>query len=258
MTTAQTVPMLLRTQRPPASPGGVFTSELQELEARLAKPVLNALEAISRQVEAEIYVPILHAPGIEQLQEQFTQRFQRYSSLYSSVAFLLWSVMPGITDFVGIWAPMFARLKADLESHGPDTIGEEATNDMLVGLASVGLVTRELLSIAQSGHEVDAEERDVQELQSWSVAHWMATSCVYYYHFNREGNWQNVRLLAYWSRYYAIHVYQCAKSLGVIKVPVGKGRIRGPSEEDRLLSEAGLEDFTEHLILGDRDESQKG
>ena len=42
-------------------------------------------------------------------------------------------------------------------------------------------------------------------------------------------------------------LYRFAKALQVIKVPVGKGSIPEPSEEDRLLAEAGLEDFVTRL-----------
>lgn len=253
MVTTPIAPMPVHTENPFGSPGVMFASEIQELEARLTRQVLNALEAISRQMETEIFEPILHAPGTEQLKEEFRRAFQRYANLYISLSFLLWSEMGDIASLASIWAPIVARFKAELESRGAETIGEEATNDMLVGLATVGPVNQKLFELAQAG--AGDEVGDLKELQGWSIAYWLASSCVYCYHFDRKGNWQNVRVLAYWSRYYAAGVYKCAKSLGVIKVPVGKGRILKSSEEDRLLSEVGLEDFAERLALENRGES---
>lgn len=244
-------PTPVRTEKPFASPGAMFAPEIQELEARLPRQVLNALEAISRQMETEIFDPILHAEGVEQLEGEFRRVFQRYASLYISLSFLLWSELGEIANLASIWTPIAAKFKTELESRGAETIGKEAANDMLVGLAIIGRVNQRLFEVAQAGGEVG----DLKELQGWAIAYWMASSCVLYYHFDREGNLQNVRVLAYWSRYYAAGVYRWAKSRGVIKVPVGKGQIPGPSEDDRLLSEIGMEDFAERLLLEDRDES---
>ncbi|GAH83171.1 unnamed protein product, partial [marine sediment metagenome] len=177
----------------------------------------NALEAISRRMETEIFTPILNAP-VEQLKEAFARAFQRYSGLYISLSFLLWSEIGDIASLVSIWTPIVAKFKAELESRGAETIGEEATNDMLVGLATVVLVNQKLFELAQTGGEVG----DLKELQGWMISYWLASSCVYCYHFDRKGNSQNVRVLAYWSLYYAAGIYRCAKNLGVLKIPVGE------------------------------------
>ncbi len=251
MVTTPTAPMPVHTQQPFASPGVMFTSELQELEARLPQQVLNALEAISRQMEIEIFAPLLQAPGTDELQEEFTRAFQRYSGLYFSLAFLMWGEIADIASLAGIWSAVVARFKAELESRGANTIGEEATSDTLVGLATTNLVNRRLIQLAQAGDKIE----DVQQLQGWSIAYWLATSCVLSYHFDRQGDLRNVRVLAYWCRYYAAQVYQCAKSLGIVKVPAVGGPVPEPSEEDQLFAEAGLEDLVERLALEDRDES---
>jgi hypothetical protein len=241
MVTAPTAPRLVLREQVFASPGVICVSGLHELEARLPRQVMNALEAIGRQMETEIYKPILLARGVKQLKEQFTRGFHRYSALYISMNALLWSQMD-VADITAIWAPIVVRLKRDMDGRGAEAIGEEAAGDLLVGLATV-----KLISLSQAGSELP----DLQELQSWYILYWLAISCVCCYLIDREGNLQNVTVLASWSRYYATRIYQCAKTLGVVKVPVAKGPIPEPTDEDRLLSEAGLEDLAAHLALKD-------
>jgi len=228
----------------------MFTPELLALESRLPRQVLNALEAISRQMETEIFVPLLHASGTERLQEEFTRAFQQYSALYLSLAFLL-SGRIDIGSLADISSAMVTKFKAELESHGADTIGEEATGGMLVGLNIVSLVNHRLVQLTQAGEQVD----DVQQLQLWSIAYWLATSCVLSYHLDRNGDPLNARALAYWSHHYSARMYLSAKSLGIVKVPAVIGPVPEPSEEDHLFAEAGLEDLAERLALEDRDES---
>lgn len=247
MVTTPVAPTPVRIERPFTSPGAMFAPEIQELEARLPRQVLIALEAISRQMESEVFSPILHVKEIEQLKEEFRRVCARYASLYISLSFLLWSEIGDIASLASIWTPIAAKFKAELESRGAETIGEEATNDMLVGLATMSRVNRKLFELAQASGEID----DSKELQGWTIAYWLAASCVFYYHFDKVGSWQNVRVLAYWSRYYAAGVYKCAKSLGLIKVPVAKGPVAETSEDDRVLSEAGLDDLVAHLALED-------
>ncbi len=250
-TTTPIAPMPIHTEKPFTSPGAMFAPEIQELEARLPRQLLNALEAIGRQMDTEIFKPLLRAPDFEKLTEEFTRAFQRYASLSISVSLLLWSEIGDLASLARIWTPMLAGFKIELERRGVETIGEEATNDTLVGLATIGLVNRKLLESAQAGSEVG----DLNDLQGWAIAYWMACSCVYSYHLDRDGSQENVRVLAYWNRCYAARLYQHAKSLSIVKVPVGKGQVPEPSEEDRLLSEAGLDDFAERLAQEDRDES---
>lgn len=247
------VPMLEHIDESFASSGVMLTSEIRELEARLPRHVLNALEAINHQMENEIFSPILRASGINQLEKEFARVFQSFADLYISASFLLWSEIGDVPSFVSLCSPIVEKLKTEIERNGVKTIGEAAVNDMLVGLATVGLVNQKLLNLAQAG-EAD-KAGDLKEIQGWSVAYWLSSSCVYRYHFDKQGDSQNVKVLAYWSRHYATGVYKCAKSLRVIQVPIGKGRIPKPSEEEKLLSEVGLEDFAEHLALEDTSES---
>ena len=188
MVTAPTAPMSVRTEKSLPSTGVMFTSDLQELEARLPGQVFNAWEAISRQMETEIYKPILQAPGNLQLKAQFTSQFKRYSDFYISLSFLLASQVSDPAAFVAIWTQVATRLKEELGSRGSEIIGEEATDDMLVGLAAVDLVNKKLIKLAQASSEVV----NLQELLRWSTAYSLASSCVYYYYFSRKGNPKNV------------------------------------------------------------------
>lgn len=252
MVTTHVAPTPVHIERPFTSSGAMFAPEIQvflniptkeELEARLSPQVLNALKAISQQMETKVFGPILHVKGIEQLKKEFRRVFARYASLYISLSFLLWGEIGDIASLASIWTPIATKFKAELENRGAETIGEEATNAMLVGLATMSRINRRLFELAQAGDEIG----DSKELRGWVIAYWLATSCVFYYHFDKVGNWQNVRVLAYWSRYYAASVYKCAKSLGLIKVPVVQGPVAETSEEDRVLSEAGLDDLVAHL-----------
>jgi len=243
MVTTPVAPTPLDIDRPFTSPGAMFAPEIHELEARLPRHVLNALEAISRQMEIEIFGPLLRVETIEQLKEEFGRALPRYAGLYIPMSFLLWSQIPDMAFLASIWTPVAAKLKEELESRGAETIGEGATSDALVGLATISRVNRRLFELEQAGVEIG----DSQELQSWTIAYWLAASCVFSYHFDRVGNRQVVEALAYWSRCYAAGVYRFARSLGVIKVPVAQGPVPETSEDDRILSEAGLEDLLAHL-----------
>lgn len=211
MVNTSTAPVPVYTDKPLASPGIMFTSELEELETTLPWQVLNALQAISYQMQVKIFKPILSAPGIDQLKEEFKRAIQPYSSLYISLSFLLWSQLDDITKLADISATILTKLKAELERLGAEIIGEEATNDMLVGLAIVGLVNQKLLELAKDGREIG----DSKGLQTWNISYMLASSCVYCYLFDRRGNSQNIRVLAYWSHYYAAGIYHFAKTLGL-------------------------------------------
>ncbi len=222
----------------------IFAPEIRELEVKFSRQALNALEAIGQQMESEIFKPILHTVDNGRLQETFRSALKRYTGLYLSQASLIWSQIRDISEVPRVCAPLLVKLKTDIEEHGKETIGEEATNDMLVGLATVALVNRKLMKVAQTTREMG----DLNELLGWSISYWLASSCVYSYHFDRQGNQQNVRVLASWSRYYATGMYQCAKTLRVIEVPVGTGEIPEASDDDRFLAEAGLEDLLSDLL----------
>ena len=243
MVTTPVVPTPINIDRPLTIPGVMFAPEVQEIETKLPPEAKNALEAIGRRMESEIFSPIMNSGTREQLREEFTRVFSRFTNFYFSVSFLLGGETQDVASLASIWTLTAATLKAELEGRGDKTIGEKAVNDMLVGLASVSQVNRKLLKLAQIGCEID----NLKELQSWFLAYWLATSCVFYYHFDGVGSLQNARTLASWSRYYATGVYRSAKDLGLIKVPRKRGPIPKITEEDRIFSESGLDDLVAHL-----------
>ena len=78
-------------------------------------------------------------------------------------------------SYVGDWTTkggLVATFKRELERRGADTIGEEATNDVLVGLTTICLVNKKLTSMLQLSSEIG----DVRKLQAWSIAYWLAAS----------------------------------------------------------------------------------
>jgi len=78
-------------------------------------------------------------------------------------------------SYVGSWTTkgeLVATFKRELERRGADTIGEEATNDVLVGLTNICLVNEKLTSMLQLSSEIG----DVRKLQAWSIAYYLAAS----------------------------------------------------------------------------------
>jgi hypothetical protein len=236
---APSLPRLVLGEKSLPSDGVMFTFDMPELETLFPRHVLNAIEAISRQIETEIYKPLLQSENVKQLTKRFTQLFQRYSAFYTSLTFLMFSQIKNIDEFTHIWAPVTQRLSESLKRSGPEIIGEEATNNVLIASHVVNRVSKKLLNLAES-NKLDV---DSQEMAHLSIAYSLTTSCVYYYLINHQGNLENVEKLGFWCRYYAIRMYECAKLLRLVKVPSLEGPVPIPCEEDRLLSEAGLEDW---------------
>lgn len=249
MVTAMTAPALPRVERQFRAFGFPFTSEMAVADflKAIPEPVLKALEVITRQVETEILKPLLYAPDFEELGKEFTRLFAPFSDLQNSMFFLIYGVLTNVSDFFLLSASALDIFKRDLESRGSETIGEVATNDALLALRIMNLVTRRIAKIVEAGHSIDAEERDLQQFRNRITACSVANLCVWYYLSQSEGRQENVRVLAYWSRHHAAGVYRFAKALRVVEVPTSIGEIPQPDEEDLRLAEAGLEDFVTRL-----------
>lgn len=162
--------------------------------------------------------------------------------------YLMSSVIPNISDLLLLSAPALAMFKRALENRGGETIGEEATNDTLLALFTADIVNRRIVKLIDTGDRIDITEENLRQLHSWITAYNMASLCVWHYLDQPEGLESNVRVLAYWSRYYAVGMYECAKVLRLLEVRAVAGEVAQPDEEDLELAQAGLEDFVTRLV----------
>lgn len=248
MVSVMVAPTLSTTGRQFRTAGFFLGSPVEEfLKTKLPQPALDALDLITQQVVSDILQPLLSIPELEGLTKEFGRLFGPFSYLQNSMFYLIYSVIPNISDLLLLPTPALATFKRDLENRGNDIIGEEATNDILLALFTVGNVNRRILQLSDLGENIDISEEDLRQLGDWITAYNMASLCVWHYFDQREGLQSNVRVLASWSRYYAVGSYASAKDLGLFEIPVVAGEVPEPDEEDLELAEAGLEDFVTRL-----------
>lgn len=249
MVSVMVAPTLSSIDRPFRTTGFLFGSPVEEfLKTKLPPPALGALELIMQQMVSDILQPLLYIPDLEGLRKEFGGLFGRFSDLQNSIFYLMYSVIPDISDLLLLSTPALAMFKRDLENRGGETIGEEAANDTLLALFTAGIVNRRIVKLIDSGDKIDITEEDLRQLHNWITAYNMASLCVWHYFDSHDGLQSNVRMLAYWSRYYAVGIYECAKALRLLEVRVVGGEVAEPDEEDLELAQAGLEDFVTRLV----------
>jgi hypothetical protein len=248
MVSAMVAPTLSTIDRPFRTTGFLFGSPVEEfLKTKLSQPALSALELITQQMVSEVLQPLLCIPDLEGLRKEFGELFGRFSDLQNSMFYLMYSVIPNIADLLLLSAPALAMFKRALENRGVETIGEEATNDTLLALFTADIVNRRIVKLIDARDRISITEENLRQLHNWITAYNMASLCIWHYFDSHQGLQSNVRVLAYWSRYYAVGMYECAKASRLLEVRAVAGEVAQPDEEDLELAQAGLEDFVTRL-----------
>ena len=222
-------------------PGHHTLEEL--LSSKLPGPAMKSIEAIAEQIESEILEQLLSVPTLEELRKVFSSLFPRFSFLQYSIGYIMWSHINDVSELSQISILGSSELKEEIEKLGPEALGEEASNNLISGIAAASILYR----AAQKRPEIEIDDSTLAELQGWFIAYVLAFLAVLHYLRKQKGRRQNAMVLAKWSLYYAAGAYRVAKDSGLLQVPSVTGDAPEPDEEDLMFSEASVNDMARYL-----------
>ncbi len=206
-------------------------------------PAMKSIEAIAEQIESEVLAQLLRVPTLEGLSKVFTSILPRFSSLQHSIWHIMWSHISDVSELSQISMLGLSELKEEIEKSGPEALGKEASNDLITGMAAVSIIYR----ATEKRPEIEIDDSALAELQGWFIAYVLTVLSVLHYLQEGESRRQNAKVLAQWSRYYAVGAYRVAKESGMLQVPSVTGDIPEPDDEDMMFSEASVKDMARYL-----------
>jgi hypothetical protein len=229
-------------------------------ELRRSLPVLlaEALEKIGSQIEVEILDPLLCADSAEQLAKTFERVFPKFRDYYISTLLITWGVLQEDAQRLSsLTIRSYEESEDFIRSRGPHWIGREASLNALHATAT-------MIRIAKAAARLFDVERSVDphaDGDAWAnsmVAFGLAFSAVLVSLTALENGrtssskFENVSILAHWSRGYAVQAYHFTKRLGLVKPVRPTAPIAPSDEEDTFLAEAGLDEYAEALARYDQ------
>lgn len=225
-------------------------------ELRQALPVatVEALDGLVAQTQAQILDPLLYATSVEQLTRTFEQLYPKFWNHSFSLILTLWAAVEEDPQrFFVLTTPGFEESQDILRERGPRLIGQDATLAALFGLHTITRVSQAATKLLEPKPvlAVQLNEDLAKEWQEWIIAYGMAVSGVLFSLISGKrlrGRRDNIVHLAYWSKTYAVKVYDLTKRLGLLQPMAPPGPLPEASdEEDLLLAEAGLDDYRQLL-----------
>lgn len=231
----------------PLSPTAIEREALRRL---LPPAELQVLEALTGQIEGRVLDPLLYGASAQELVPTFERLYPQFINYYHSATLVLAGALEGDPQRLSALASLgSAEAKRTLIELGPEKIGREPTNAALVGLETMVRVARRAL---QGLGQVDLAAADL-------AAQWVSTALAYMLsigavtHFlsrdeQLRGGATNAVWLSYWSKEYAVSVYDISKRVGMLKATPLTGPLpKASDEQDILFAEAGAESYLELL-----------
>lgn len=227
----------------------------EELRETLAPAVVDALEKLSAQVRRQIFDPLVYAEDREHLAKTFERVYPGFWNHYLGIVLTLWAAVGDPQRFSVLTVRVFERSQDLLRQRGPQRIGQDATAAALLGLHTVARVSRAAMRLLEPGASsaLPASE-SLQVWASWVVAYAMA-ACTVWFALSAErlhGRPENAVQLAYWSKGYALRVYDLSQRLGLLRYVPASGPLPATSDdEDVPLANAGLDEYRQLLARED-------
>lgn len=242
----------------PPLPGA--TSRGGQLRRSLPAVLVEALEKVNDQIDADIMDPLLGAASGDDLARIFEEVFPKFRDYYLSTVLITWAYLKEDAEqFSALTIRSFQESEDLVRARGPRWMGDEASLNALQGLSAMIRIAKAARKVGDP-QDLNArvDESHAAAWTNWVIAYALAFSAVLAALGALErGEAATVRLdnvaaLAHWSRRYAVQAYHLTKTIGLLKTPRPDTPLRQIEEEDVLLSEAGLEAFAEGLWQEDR------
>jgi len=233
----------------------------RELRQSLPPALVEALDRIGVQIEAEILDPLLCAATIEQLAKTFERVFPKFRDYYISTVLIMWGFLQEDPErFSALTIRSFQESQDLIRARGPRWIGHDASLNALHGLATVIRIAKAAtrLFAQETSVELRADESNVAPWANSIIAYAMAFSSVLApltalaSERSTSAKLDNIAALANWSRSYAVRAYHFTKALGLLKAAWPAAPVGIDEEEDVLLAEAGLDSYAKALAQDDQ------
>ncbi len=235
------------------SASGTLPPELRE---SLSPKAVEALEGLWAEIEKTL------APLFFDSADEIARRFQRvyptFAALYLSTTLMLVAALEQ-ERFAALAGHGFDALRDLLRKRGPERLGPDATIAAMMGLHTMTRVFRAAAKPLEDTARAKLDEV-AGEWTAMTTAYMLAAFAVAFALANAErflGHWENVAQLAFWSRSYAVEVYDLSRRCGLLKpAPAPPGPLpESSTEEELLLAEASAERLKEILA---EDEAEDG
>jgi hypothetical protein len=259
MSAALILPILPAGRVPPATVGPAFPTAAalgKDVRATLPPALVEALDRIGDQIEAEIVAPLLSAASEEQLARTFEQVFASFRDYYISTILIMWGCLQEDPKrFAVLTVRSFQDAQNLVRERGPQWIGEDASLNALEGLATIMRIAKAATKLFTSGSSADLQpnKSDPEQWTNSIIAYAMAFSCVLSSLTALTGGRinsvrsENVVALAHWSRSYAVQAYHFTKAMGLLRTASSTAPLTENDDEDLVLAEAGFDSYAQSL-----------
>lgn len=242
----------------PTVPAGAASGG--ELRQNLPAALADALDRIGDQIEVEILDPLLSAASVDELAQVFEQVFPKFRDYYASTILIVLGWLREDPQRLSVLTiRRFQRAERLIRSHGPHWIGQDASLNVLHGVATISRVAKAATAFAGKPAGLAPNSLEAETWASTLVAYAMAFSavvaCLAMLADGRDhspAKLENVAVLAQWSKSYATKAYHLAKTAGLLKAQRPSARVGRSDAEDLMLAEAGLDSYCEGLAQDDR------
>lgn len=216
-------------------------------DALLSPGTSNVIAGLRDQMDREAVLPLLLARLPEDVARTFALVYPRFEIYYGSATLAL-AAEPKVRDQLGRLARLgFYGVMQTLRERAPQRIGGEATRALLLGVHDVSRFLGAAAHAVATGEPV-RPSRLVADLLSRLTSAYMLTLLAVTRAIDGSLDIspappvENLRLLAAWSRAYALQAYTVAREAGVLRsAPKPPGE--WPAKEDVDLAERGLDDY---------------
>lgn len=224
----------------------------RELRQHVPIGLVEALDRIGDQIEAEVVDPLLRAPSAEGLYGIFERVFPKFRDYYVSSVLIVWAgLREDPARFSDLTIRSFRQSEGLIRLHGARWIGQDAALNVLQGIATVSRMVK-------AGGVIPGGQGNADDQSTALIAYAMTLSAVLYAlgaladGQTRSARLENVAALVDLSKSYAAKAYHYAKATGLLKPVRHTGGLVCSEEEDLVLAEAGLESYSEGLAQDDR------
>src|SRR5258706_6591571 len=110
----------------------------KELRQSLPPALVEALDRIGEQIEAEILDHLLRAASLEELARTFERVFPKFRDYYVSTVFIMWGFLQEDPQRLSVLTiRSFQESEELIRARGPHWIGRDASLNALQGLATL-------------------------------------------------------------------------------------------------------------------------
>lgn len=227
----------------------------EELHQVLPVATIEVVDRLWAQIRTQILDPLLYAGSVEEAARTFERLYPKFWDYYLSSILTVWAALEEDPQRLSsLTIPAFEASQHILRERGPRWLGQETTLTALFGLHTITRVSRvatRFLEQEKVQLTVLLDEDLAREWATWIIAYGMAASgvlCSLTSGKRLRGRRDNITQLAYWSKGYAVKVYDLAKHIGLLQIlpPPGPSQ-EASDEEDLLLAEVGLDDYRQLL-----------